>query len=348
MRRSAFTPGVVAGALRAIAAILRAAAGLDGQQRAELHLVPAPVLQVNGAAPADQVEERRVVDLLEFGELHERHGQPRYAHAPGSMPDGGAPCYCRAAVGEIRPKSMPAASTNRFCIITSIGFRSVSRGKRIGGINPGVHAGAGSLHLPGTNGERQERTGRGGPQGDSLAATASIRRARSVTSSAPATPCRCRGSRRSWFKATWLMSSAGRMHLAPQSTDSAPRIQVIRVQPYGFPVFRQSLPIAAFFHAQVAQQVVHLRLLRHLGRELGEYFFRNALRPVPGESALAAEAMALHPPETRRASTHRRGGNAPRPPRYPPARKAAGPAATGCNRHPKNESALPRTSLPPG
>ena len=60
----------VAGALRAVAAVLGAAAGLDREQGAKLHLVVTPMLQVGVAPALDEVEKRLVVDGLEFGESH--------------------------------------------------------------------------------------------------------------------------------------------------------------------------------------------------------------------------------------------------------------------------------------
>ena len=60
----------IAGALGAIAAILAATAGLDAEQRAELDLAAFPVLEIRIPALLDEFEERLVVDVLEFGELH--------------------------------------------------------------------------------------------------------------------------------------------------------------------------------------------------------------------------------------------------------------------------------------
>ena len=59
-RRPAFIAGIVAGALGAIAAILRAATGLDGEEGAELDLVPAPMLQNRRRGPGAMRSKRGV------------------------------------------------------------------------------------------------------------------------------------------------------------------------------------------------------------------------------------------------------------------------------------------------
>jgi hypothetical protein len=63
---------LVAGALRAVAAILGAATGLDAEQGAELHFVFAPVREVGIPPLLDEVEERLVVERLKLRKSHAR------------------------------------------------------------------------------------------------------------------------------------------------------------------------------------------------------------------------------------------------------------------------------------
>ena len=65
-RRS--TLGVVVRRLRAVAAILRAAAGLDRQEGAELHLALGVPREVDGARLVDEREERLVVEGHHLGD----------------------------------------------------------------------------------------------------------------------------------------------------------------------------------------------------------------------------------------------------------------------------------------
>ena len=62
----ALEAGIVARALRAIAAIFTATPCFHAQQRAKLNLIFRPEFQMNTAAFSDQVEEGAAVDLLEF------------------------------------------------------------------------------------------------------------------------------------------------------------------------------------------------------------------------------------------------------------------------------------------
>ena len=57
-------------ALCAIGAIFAASAGLDREQAAALHLLTLPMLQMNGATPRDEIEERLIVELFQFREVH--------------------------------------------------------------------------------------------------------------------------------------------------------------------------------------------------------------------------------------------------------------------------------------
>ena len=59
-------PGPVADALRAVGAILRAGAGLDGQQRRDLHGVGIEVLPVDPLGFVEQVVERHFVQSRDF------------------------------------------------------------------------------------------------------------------------------------------------------------------------------------------------------------------------------------------------------------------------------------------
>ena len=54
--------GVVVGALRAIAAILRAAAGLDAEQACDLDAVGIEVSSVDALRPEDEIRERQIVE----------------------------------------------------------------------------------------------------------------------------------------------------------------------------------------------------------------------------------------------------------------------------------------------
>lgn len=76
-QRFALHAGIIPGALRAIATVLRATTRLDGKKRAELHFVLFPMVQVNLARPADEVEKRRIVDGLELSERHWTFEMPR-------------------------------------------------------------------------------------------------------------------------------------------------------------------------------------------------------------------------------------------------------------------------------
>ncbi len=66
-----FHIGLVARALGAVAAVLGAAAGLDGKQGAELDLAAFPVVEVGDPRLLDEVEEGLVVDGAEVGEVHD-------------------------------------------------------------------------------------------------------------------------------------------------------------------------------------------------------------------------------------------------------------------------------------
>lgn len=57
-------------ALRAVSAILAAPAGLDAEQTAALHFLPAPMLQVHYPALRDQVEERLLIVEFESAKIH--------------------------------------------------------------------------------------------------------------------------------------------------------------------------------------------------------------------------------------------------------------------------------------
>ena len=64
-------PGGIMRALRAVGAILAAAAGLDREQAATLHLLAPPMLQMLFPALRDEIEERLVVEALQFREIHD-------------------------------------------------------------------------------------------------------------------------------------------------------------------------------------------------------------------------------------------------------------------------------------
>ena len=83
--RLALQAGVVVGALGAVGAILAAAAGLDAQQRAELHLVLRPVGAIDLARLRDQVEERQLVKRAEGSQVVAGHETPTLARM-GSLP----------------------------------------------------------------------------------------------------------------------------------------------------------------------------------------------------------------------------------------------------------------------
>ena len=58
--------GVVAGGLGAVGAVLRAAAGFDGEEGAELDLGGGPVFFVDGAGFLNEIEKGEVVEVVEF------------------------------------------------------------------------------------------------------------------------------------------------------------------------------------------------------------------------------------------------------------------------------------------
>jgi hypothetical protein len=60
--------GVVACGLRAIAAILGTAAGLDGEQRRALNLVGVEVLAVHLLRTEDQIHQGKLVERFDFGD----------------------------------------------------------------------------------------------------------------------------------------------------------------------------------------------------------------------------------------------------------------------------------------
>ena len=68
---SAPTGGLVVRALRAVGAVLRAAAGLDAEQRAELHLVGGVMLAVDALRAKEQLRQRQIVNGADF--LQRRH-----------------------------------------------------------------------------------------------------------------------------------------------------------------------------------------------------------------------------------------------------------------------------------
>ena len=65
--RLALHARVVVARLRAIRAVLGAAARLHAEQRAELHLALRVKFEVHGARAIDELEQRRVVDGADFG-----------------------------------------------------------------------------------------------------------------------------------------------------------------------------------------------------------------------------------------------------------------------------------------
>lgn len=62
--------GVVARGLRAVGAVLGTAAGLDGEECAELHFGIGPVRLMDFPGTLDEFEEGEIVKGLEFGENH--------------------------------------------------------------------------------------------------------------------------------------------------------------------------------------------------------------------------------------------------------------------------------------
>lgn len=61
---------IIAGALGAVAAILATAAGFDAEQGAQLHLGFGPVFLVHSARAVQELEEREVIEAVEFGKSH--------------------------------------------------------------------------------------------------------------------------------------------------------------------------------------------------------------------------------------------------------------------------------------
>jgi hypothetical protein len=59
--------------LGAVAAVFRAAAGLDAEQCAKLHLTLRPVVLMHGAGLLEKVKEGLVVEAVQFGVVHSRH-----------------------------------------------------------------------------------------------------------------------------------------------------------------------------------------------------------------------------------------------------------------------------------
>ena len=62
--------GLVAGRLRAVGAVLGASAGLDREERAELHLVVAEIRAVHSLRAKDEIHQRQVVDRAHFPKRH--------------------------------------------------------------------------------------------------------------------------------------------------------------------------------------------------------------------------------------------------------------------------------------
>jgi hypothetical protein len=60
--------GLVAGALRAVGAILTASPGLHAQQGAELDIVLVPILEMDRTGTLDEIEEGGTVDFLQLGD----------------------------------------------------------------------------------------------------------------------------------------------------------------------------------------------------------------------------------------------------------------------------------------
>jgi hypothetical protein len=56
--------------LRTVCAIFTATTGLDAEQAATLHLFAAPLLEMHRPAPRDQIEERPLIERVEFLEIH--------------------------------------------------------------------------------------------------------------------------------------------------------------------------------------------------------------------------------------------------------------------------------------
>jgi hypothetical protein len=79
-------------ALRAVGAILAAAARLDAQERTELYLVRGPVGLVNGARLLDEIEKRLVVEGAERGEIVARHGRTILARRAKVSQEGSLHC----------------------------------------------------------------------------------------------------------------------------------------------------------------------------------------------------------------------------------------------------------------
>ena len=68
----ALEAGGVVGALGAVAAVFATAAGLDAEEAATLDFRAAPMLQMDGAALRDEIEERLLIEGAESGQLHQR------------------------------------------------------------------------------------------------------------------------------------------------------------------------------------------------------------------------------------------------------------------------------------
>src|SRR5207244_1220113 len=62
-----FDAGVVAGGLRTVAAILWAAAGLDREQRAQLHPVVAERRAMGRLRAVDEIQQRQIVERADLG-----------------------------------------------------------------------------------------------------------------------------------------------------------------------------------------------------------------------------------------------------------------------------------------
>ena len=69
MQRFALQARVVANALRAIRAVLRAGASLDRQQRADLHRVRVVMRAMHALRMEEQVHERKGEELFHLGQV---------------------------------------------------------------------------------------------------------------------------------------------------------------------------------------------------------------------------------------------------------------------------------------
>ena len=98
--RSRLEAGVVVRRLRAVGAVLGAAAGLHRQQRAELHLVGRVVLAVDELRAQDQLRQRQVVDRANLGERVVVAGSRRRSFIIGSPFGRACP---RGQAGSIDP-----------------------------------------------------------------------------------------------------------------------------------------------------------------------------------------------------------------------------------------------------